>query len=73
MKKLLFLFSLVLLCACNTKSDGSDTTNIDEDETPFVYIKEFTYKNHSYIYFKNGYTGGVVHDPECKYCLDKYD
>lgn len=73
MKKLLFLFSLVL-CGCNTNSDGSDTEKYKDEKTPCMKIKEFTYKKHSYIYFKNGYyTSGVVHDPECKYCLDKYD
>ncbi len=31
--------------------------------------KEFEYKEHEYIQFSRG----VVHNPDCKYCLSKYD
>lgn len=31
--------------------------------------KEFEYHDHEYIQFSKG----VVHNPDCKYCLSKYD
>lgn len=35
----------------------------------FPRTKVFEYNNHEYIQF----TKGVVHSPDCKYCLSKYD
>ena len=69
MKKILFLFSIVLLCSCNVKSDGSNTIHAKEGTVPFGYVEAFKYKGHSYIKFG----GGVVHDPDCQYCYDKFD
>ena len=71
MKKILFLFSIVLLCSCNTKSDGSGTIHAKDGTVPFGYVEVFKYKGHSYIKF--GDRGGVVHDPDCQYCYDKFD
>ena len=70
MKKILFLFSIVLLCSCSVKSDDSDTRYAREGTVPFVYVTVFKYKRHSYIKFGNR---GVVHDPDCQYCYDKFD
>lgn len=70
MKKILFLFSIVLLCSCSAKSDGSNTRYAKEGTVPFVYVTVFKYKRHSYIKFGNR---GVVHDPDCQYCYDKFD
>ena len=70
MKKILFLFSIVLLCSCSTTSDGSDTRYAREGTVPFEYVTVFKYKRHSYINFGNK---GVVHDPDCQYCYDKFD
>lgn len=70
MKKILFLLSIVLLSACNAKSNGSDTVHVKEGDVPFVHIITFKYKGHSYINFGND---GVVHDPDCPYCYDKFD
>lgn len=71
MKKILFLFSIVLLCSCGgAKSDGSNTRYTKKGTVPFVYVEEFKYKGHSYIKFANK---GVVHDPDCQYCYDKFD
>ena len=70
MKKILFLFSIVLLCSCSVKSDGSDTRYAREGTVPFVSVTVFKYKRHSYIKFGNR---GVVHDPDCQYCYDKFD
>nr|DAP08694.1 MAG TPA: TRAF PROTEIN, TRAO PROTEIN, TRAN ADHESION, BACTERIAL SECRETION.5A [Bacteriophage sp.] len=70
MKKILFLFSIVLLCSCNAKSDGSDVLHAKEDTVPFRYVEVFKYKGHSYIKFADK---GVVHDPDCQYCYDKFD
>ena len=33
-------------------------------------ITTFEYKGHSYISFG---VKGVVHDPDCQYCYDKFD
>lgn len=40
-----------------------------------VYVKEVTYKNHSYLEFKdNGIYGqGWVHNPDCECYIEKYD
>lgn len=70
MKKILFLLSIVLLSACSAKSNGSDTVHAKEGTVPFGYTETFKYKGHSYINFGNK---GVVHDPDCQYCYDKFD
>lgn len=70
MKKILFLLSIVLLSACGAKSDGSNTVHAKEGTVPFVYTETFKYKGHSYINFGSK---GVVHDPDCQYCYDKFD
>ena len=70
MKKILFLFSIVLLCSCNAKSDGSGTIYAKDGTVPFGYVEVFKYKGHSYIKFGDR---GVVHDPDCQYCYDKFD
>lgn len=51
MKKILFLFSIVLLCSCNAKSDGSGTIHAQDGTVPFRYVEVFKYKGHSYIKF----------------------
>lgn len=33
-------------------------------------VKTFKHKGHSYIAFGDK---GVVHDPDCQYCYDKFD
>lgn len=70
MKKILFLFIIVLLCSCRAKSDGSNTIHAKEGTVPFGYVEVFKYKKHSYIKFAGK---GVVHDPDCQYCYDKFD
>ena len=73
MKKILFLFSIVLLCSCNAKSDGSNTVYTKDGTVPFVYVEVFKYKGQSYIKFGGNRAVGVVHDPDCQYCYDKFD
>lgn len=73
MKKVLFLFSIVLLCSCGANSDGSDTKHSKDDIVPFSHVEVFKYKGHSYIKFGGNYGVGVVHDPDCQYCYDKFD
>lgn len=70
MKKILFLFSVLLICSCAAKSDGSDTRYTKDGVIPFGHVVVFKYKGHSYINFGQS---GVVHDPDCKYCYDKFD
>ena len=71
MKMILFLFSIALLCSCDAKSDGSGTIHAKDGTVPFSRVEVFKYKGHSYIKF--GGDGGVVHDPDCQYCYDKFD
>lgn len=86
MKKiLLILCSLTLLIGCSKQLPG-DTVNVNPEEIDKIHIKtiqrninidviEFTYKNHEYIYFIDGYshtaTSACVHNPDCKYCKNK--
>ena len=46
---------------------ANDIHNSDNYE-----VVEFTHKNHDYIFVKIGMgksgTGGLVHDPDCKFC-----
>lgn len=69
MKKLLVvLFSLALLCAC----DSTDNSNTAREEivegSSFVEVKPLSYKGHRYLWFRakirKGF-GGVTHDPDC--------
>ena len=73
MKKILFLFSIVLLCSCNAKSGSSNTTHAKDGTVPFRYVEVFKYKGHSYIKYSGDRAIGVVHDPDCQYCYDKFD
>ena len=73
MKKILFLFSIVLLCSCNAKSDGSNTIYTKDGTVPFVYVEVFKYKGHSYIKFGGNGRSVVVHDLDCQYSYDKFD
>lgn len=70
MKKILFLLSIALFYSCNPKSDGSNTIHTKDGFVPFASIRVFEYKKHSYIKFGHE---GVVHDPDCQYCYDKFD
>lgn len=70
MKKILFLLSIVLLSACGDKSNRSNTIHAKEDTVYFRYTKTFKYKGHFYINFGDK---GVVHDPDCRYCYNKFD
>lgn len=49
------------------KNDIRNTDNYD--------VIEFTHKNHDYIFVDvgmgQGRMGGLVHDPDCKFCNDK--
>lgn len=73
MRKVLFLLSLILLCGCE---DSSTTVGISKEGViPFARITHFEYNNHQYIKFRSSdfdsAIGGVVHDPDCKYCNNK--
>lgn len=67
MKKILFLLSIVLLSSCDVNSNGSDTK---ETAVLSAYAETFRYKGHFYINFGGK---GIVHDPDCQYCYDRYD
>lgn len=75
MKRLLIvLFGLMLLSSCVEPIRESDATRFQNPGTvPFSRAIHFEYKNHEYIKFDENAgkssVGGVVHNPECKYCL----
>lgn len=76
MEKILFLIFCVSLISCSNNPNRI-SNNCTNDNIPWEYVTEFNYKGHDYIKFDEyfGYRGyaGVVHDPECKKCLDKFD
>lgn len=67
--KICVLFLLVFMTSC--------TTTIEEKKTPSedIISSEFKFKDHTYYFIRiKGYTNThIVHDPECKKCLDLYD
>lgn len=72
MKKILFLLVVVSLYSCEYNTSVGISP---EGSVPFDFITHFEYKNHQYIKFSSSQsssaTGGVVHDPDCKYCNKK--
>lgn len=73
MRKVLFLLSLILLCGCEESSTTVEVSS--EGHIPFESITHFEYNSHQYIKFMKysgrSSVGGVVHDPNCKYCNKK--
>lgn len=70
MRKIIFLLGLVFLCGC--KDQGVNIGITPDNTVPFGFVTHFEYKNHQYIKFRTTMStasiGGVVHDPDCKYC-----
>ena len=58
----------------NPNRMGNHSTN---ENIPWEYVTEFNYKGHDYIKFSEGFEykgyAGVVHNPECKKCLEMYE
>ena len=58
----------------NPNRMGNHFTN---ENIPWEYVTEFNYKGHDYIKFSEGFEykgyAGVVHNPECKKCLERYE
>lgn len=75
MKKLFYLFTLVvMMCSCEPIPAAIEEVN-DPQMCDFDRIRHFTYKGHKYISFErnmtmNNVTMAVVHDPNC-YCYGK--
>lgn len=71
MKKLILLVTTVLCCI----SCGPKEGNTVSDKRRDYVINEFEYKGHEYIQFSAKFEprsfNGIVHNPECKYCLTK--
>lgn len=65
MKKIFSFVICVLLTSCYT--DGTDKVNNATGIGGEIYVKEFFYKNHSYLEIKDKslYGHGFVHNPEC--------
>ena len=74
MKKLILLVTTVLCCiSCGPAfKEGNNTVS---NKSRDYFINEFEYKGHEYIQFSAKFDprslNGVVHNPECKYCLTK--
>lgn len=75
MKKILFIFILVLVYSCEETSNTHLDYNIKKIEnvdrhqnTPFDKVYEWTYKGHEYIGFDGYRRLGIVHNPDCKKC-----
>ena len=71
MKKV--IFSIICCLALISCKDGRLLK--DKGIGGEVYVKEITYKDHSYLEFlDNGLRGqGWVHNPDCKCYIEKYD
>ena len=70
MKYFTYLLITICICCCITLVMilTKDTKSKQETNNCFTYIKEFTYKEHDYIKFREGPRCGVVHNPDCKKC-----
>ena len=76
MKKIIVLLVLIL-CLCSCKENK---TVVYDDPTTALFneIVHFNYQGHRYIWFKTyeglqqGWSGGIVHDPDCE-CMIDYD
>lgn len=70
-----------LCCACSclppdneTKPYYREVPGKEPTRDTFYEIIEFEHKGHEYIWFRSlnggyaGWDGGIVHNPDCKYC-----
>lgn len=73
MKNIIFALTILILASCKSESRQPIQDKLEEGKCPFMYITEFTYKGHDYIAFQQHYQAGIVHNPECKKCLEAYD
>lgn len=77
MKKLLYLcigilvastlLSIILVSSFSINPNG--TNSRVTSKVPFLNVTHYKYKNHDYIKFGSS----PVHDPDCKFCLSKFD
>lgn len=74
MRVVIMLLMLIGLCSCTRVPAGTPSVEINQnvvfkDGSGRMYATEFTYKNHSYIWFHHsgGWDGndGIVHNPNC--------
>lgn len=75
MRVVIILLMLIGLCSCTQVPAGTPSVEINQnvvfkDNNGEMYATEFTYKNHSYIWFHHrngGWDGndGIVHNPNC--------
>ena len=74
MKRLfIFLFSVLVLTSC--LNEGTErVTNYNGGVAGSIVAREFEYKGHQYIEFKDEgiYGQGFVHNPECQACTPMY-
>lgn len=78
MKKLLFLFAVLLLFSCKPQRPAKIVKRTEEEMIQkFDVIRHFEYKGHKYISFQYSPTPqssymGITHDPECTCHINKY-
>lgn len=74
MKKLLTSIVLILLLiSCKYEDTVSKIEYPSNKSKDKVFVKNFEYNNHEYIYIRfleygRGVINGMVHNPDCKYC-----
>lgn len=71
MKNIIFALTILILASCEPGKPIQG--KLEDGKCPLMYATEFTYKGHEYIYFHESYKAGIVHNPECKKCLEAYD
>lgn len=68
MKHLSIILCALLLVGCDMPKRIKSA-----EGTPMQEVIEFPYKGHYYIYFVGLSAAGVVHDPDCRKCMQAYD
>jgi len=74
MKKVLsILVTIILLMGC---SDYSEEEQIKRHQTfiqnhTIMIEMEFNGNTHEFVWYASGYTAGLAHWPDCKYCNSK--
>ena len=68
--KYILLIMLFVLSSCVYQEEAVISNS--GERIPFTGVTHFTYEGHEYIKFEeangNATFGGVVHNPNCKYC-----
>lgn len=70
MKKFLVVLAAICCCGCSNKEVDTEIKNVEnitiyyEDWNTIVYTMEI--QNHTYLIWRSGYGGGIIHAEHCK-------